>query len=664
MSAMQIVVVARADDGSESTYEAVRNAREVVRSLAADGHVVTVGVIGEGDATWGDATTAVIASPVPGITRDLRTDAVRIHHWLRGFDWDVVFFADPAPTGYYALCARRTTAAYDGRRMCIIAQRGEQWSRDRGEAPYSTIADVDYAYMHRKSYAWADFVVCEEELPWPPCDAPPPRPSYPTELVYIGSHGPGGGLIQFCNALDRLAVGETALDRITITNPYGRCDGEHSGGYVLHRSARWPWEVTLLPELRGAAAASYAAGSGRCAVVGGTSARAADVSACLSANAFLFVSNAAGAATLIDGGDRADSVTHEGEYSAELRRYMCNGRAPRRSAIASKALGACLGRRAKSDTGNVVCRPAPLVSCIVTHYERPALAARALASLRLQTYQPIQLILVDDGSQSADAMCFLDRMEASGDVLVIRQSNQSLGAARNAGANAASGTYLCFLDDDNVAVDHQVATFVQAAQQTGADIVTSFALIEQVDSAGEVVRRSDVAYLPLGGGLASGLAWNSFGDANALIRRNTLQALSGFSVNRTAVHDWELFYRAVAAGFNFELVPEPLAIYRASASGMFNASNKIENLRLILSATRLAPVAALRDLVEVAGSTLLHDQSAWSLQCRLRERRWPTLWLELQRVVAASDGERSLLEELKRDIRGTRGGRAVDGLMS
>jgi hypothetical protein len=48
-----------------------------------------------------------------------------------------------------------------------------------------------------------------------------------------------------------------------------------------------------------------------------------------------------------------------------------------------------------------------------------------------------------------------------------------LGAARNTAAKQATGKYLLFLDDDNVAYPHQISTYVRAAQKTQAHVLTA-----------------------------------------------------------------------------------------------------------------------------------------------------------------------------------------------
>jgi glycosyltransferase involved in cell wall biosynthesis len=82
------------------------------------------------------------------------------------------------------------------------------------------------------------------------------------------------------------------------------------------------------------------------------------------------------------------------------------------------------------------------------------LLQQALASIKTQTYQNIEVILVDDGSTKEESHRYLNLIENDFNARgwkIIRSSNNYLGAARNLAARHASGEYLMFMDDDNVA---------------------------------------------------------------------------------------------------------------------------------------------------------------------------------------------------------------------
>merc|ERR1711991_416785 len=101
----------------------------------------------------------------------------------------------------------------------------------------------------------------------------------------------------------------------------------------------------------------------------------------------------------------------------------------------------------------------PLVTAIVTSFNRPEMLQEAVASLKAQTYSQMEIVVVDDASTEAAMGPVLDKLAAVPDVTVIRnKDNRYLGAARNIGARKAKGQYLVFLDDDNIALPNMVST--------------------------------------------------------------------------------------------------------------------------------------------------------------------------------------------------------------
>ncbi len=91
-----------------------------------------------------------------------------------------------------------------------------------------------------------------------------------------------------------------------------------------------------------------------------------------------------------------------------------------------------------------------LVSIIVPVFNRAAMLAEAVASAEAQSYRPIEVILVDDGStDGTGAAC--DEMACRNSVWIrsLHQTNAGPGAAREAGRRAARGEFLQYLDSDD-----------------------------------------------------------------------------------------------------------------------------------------------------------------------------------------------------------------------
>ena len=228
----------------------------------------------------------------------------------------------------------------------------------------------------------------------------------------------------------------------------------------------------------------------------------------------------------------------------------------------------------------------PLVSICLVHHNRPLLLQRAIRSIERQDYAPFEVVLVDDGSDDPAAIATLDRLAPQFEAKnwrLIRQSNRYLGAARNTAVRHARGEYILFMDDDNVAKPEELSTFVRAALNSGADILTCASEIFSGDEWDPAQNEPDaVIWVPPGGGTVAGLFHNVYGDANALIRKDVFEKIGGFSeISGLGFEDWEFFAKAALAGFRIQVVPEPLFWYRKSTGSMLAETSTIWNLRRV-----------------------------------------------------------------------------------
>ena len=101
----------------------------------------------------------------------------------------------------------------------------------------------------------------------------------------------------------------------------------------------------------------------------------------------------------------------------------------------------------------------PLVSVTIPVYNCERYLGEAIESALAQTYRPIEVIVVDDGSTDASAEV---AKRYSPPVRYVLQANSGIGAARNRGAELAHGTLLAFLDADDRWPVYKLARQVKA----------------------------------------------------------------------------------------------------------------------------------------------------------------------------------------------------------
>ncbi len=111
-----------------------------------------------------------------------------------------------------------------------------------------------------------------------------------------------------------------------------------------------------------------------------------------------------------------------------------------------------------------------LVSIIVPVYQVEPYLNKCVDSLLAQTYEHLEIILVDDGSpDKSGEIC--DRYQTlDARVRVIHKANGGLSDARNAGIDVATGDYLMFVDSDDYLEPQAVEHLMRIAGDTGCDI--------------------------------------------------------------------------------------------------------------------------------------------------------------------------------------------------
>ena len=182
---------------------------------------------------------------------------------------------------------------------------------------------------------------------------------------------------------------------------------------------------------------------------------------------------------------------------------------------------------------------ASLVSVIIPCYNQAHFLPESIESALAQTYQEIEVVVVDDGSFDNTA----DVVARYPDVRCVRQENRGLGGARNTGFRASRGDYVLFLDADDRLTPNAVAAHLSCfAQHPEAGFVAG-----------------DIDNIVLDGSYLCSPRWpllngNVYEDllkvnhvANTIavmFRRSAFEQLGGFKMDYSPSEDVELLLRA------------------------------------------------------------------------------------------------------------------------
>ena len=110
------------------------------------------------------------------------------------------------------------------------------------------------------------------------------------------------------------------------------------------------------------------------------------------------------------------------------------------------------------------------LSVVVPFRDVEPFLGAALESIERQTLRDIEVIMIDDGSADGSAVVANSFAARDSRFRLIRQHNQGPGPARNAGVLAATGSYLAFVDGDDVLTPRAFGLLVGSLEESGSDM--------------------------------------------------------------------------------------------------------------------------------------------------------------------------------------------------
>lgn len=211
----------------------------------------------------------------------------------------------------------------------------------------------------------------------------------------------------------------------------------------------------------------------------------------------------------------------------------------------------------------------PRVSVIIPAYNVAPYIEDAVMSALGQSYQDLEVIVVNDGSTDATSQ-ILDGIR--GDIHRIDQANKGLASAKNAGLRQARGAFIAFLDGDDLWSPGLVQRGVEAldSHEETDIVVFDASLIDETGSP------SGSTYY---GSRPRSLRFRSQDQPRWIVQYNyilgfnmcraeILQEHGGFDESLTSFEDWDLWIRAILSGAIVKLVPEALGRYRIRSKSL------------------------------------------------------------------------------------------------
>lgn len=145
-------------------------------------------------------------------------------------------------------------------------------------------------------------------------------------------------------------------------------------------------------------------------------------------------------------------------------------------------------------SGRKIMQDFPVVSVIVPTHNRPDMLKNAIQSILDQTFQDLEIIVVNDAGQ--DVSVVVAAFNSPKITYLSHESNKGLAATRNTGIRAVKGKYVAYLDDDDIFCPDHLKTLVDFLQKTGEKVAytDAFRAHQRLEDGRYVTYKRDTQY--------------------------------------------------------------------------------------------------------------------------------------------------------------------------
>jgi glycosyltransferase involved in cell wall biosynthesis len=302
--------------------------------------------------------------------------------------------------------------------------------------------------------------------------------------------------------------------------------------------------------------------------------------------------------------------------------------------------------------------PGPFLSAVVrTQGRRPGALGEALASLAAQEDDDFEVIVVvhaPDGSTVDDVRHHVETSARPGACRIVSVTSGGRGAPLNAGADAAHGRYVAFLDDDDLALPGWVGAYRRGAEAAPGRVVRTVTLEQPCEARAD----EDSPAAPLGPPVSvyartfdhlQHLHHNETPICAVALPLDELRAAGlRFDEALPVLEDWDLLLRA-ASRLGVVSIDEETAIYRKVGRGGSRDLHDDEvwdsTRRLVLSRLDAEPlVLPPGSVARHAEAVFTYDGPPWAVGTLEDTRRWGA------QVEAALNAQQRRADDLERQL--------------
>lgn len=232
-------------------------------------------------------------------------------------------------------------------------------------------------------------------------------------------------------------------------------------------------------------------------------------------------------------------------------------------------------------------RKKDLVSVVMPVYNEADYVEEAIKSIQKQTYSPIEIIIIEDGSTD-ESKKIVNYYEKNDNRVRTIKNSENLGnyPSRNVGTRAAKGAFIAVMDGDDVALPSRIERQIHFLHRHPEHVMVG-GQVCLVDAEGDLLGRRDglhVEHEAIDSALMDG-EW-AIVHPTVLMRRETFMAAGGYQERYRSCADHDLYLRLAERG-RIANLPEVLLRYRRHYGSMTsNPTGQHRNLHLIRQRAR------------------------------------------------------------------------------
>ncbi len=202
----------------------------------------------------------------------------------------------------------------------------------------------------------------------------------------------------------------------------------------------------------------------------------------------------------------------------------------------------------------------PKISVVMSVYNREAYIGEAVESILEQSFRDFELIVLDDGSTD-DTLAILQAYQTRDErIRLIACPHRGIVATVNQGISLARGEWVARMDSDDIALPYRFEDQMEWLALTGADVCGGW--IRYFGSA----EKRMVEYPKTDQAIKMGLLFgSSFANPTVMMKAALIKQL-GYDGAWEKAEDYDLWERAVRAGWEMTNIPKVLLLYRRHAS--------------------------------------------------------------------------------------------------